>query len=61
MSIGSFIMLIEIIGFLTGLFIGPDALYFFGGMFEGVGVVFFLSGFAILEEGRKFRNTSELM
>lgn len=54
-------MLIEIVGFLTGVFLGPEALYFLGGMLEGVGVVFFLCGLAILEEGRKYRKMSELM
>ncbi|MGD9395440.1 MAG: hypothetical protein PVJ05_03335 [Candidatus Thorarchaeota archaeon] len=61
MSIGGLIMLIEIVGFLTGVFLGPEALYFLGGMLEGVGVVFFLCGLAILEEGRKYRKMSELM
>lgn len=55
MSFGSLIILIEILGFLTGVFIGPEAFYFLGGMLEGIGVVFFLCGFAILEEGRKMR------
>jgi len=61
MSIGGLIMLIEIFGLLTGIFIGPEALYFLGGMLEGWGVVFFLGGFAILEEGMKYRKTGELM
>ena len=54
-------MIYEIVGMLTGVFIGPEALYFLGGMLEGWGVVFFLGGFAVLEEGRKYRKTSELM
>ena len=61
MSIGGLIMIFEIVGMLTGVFIGPEALYFLGGMLEGWGVVFFLGGFAVLEEGRKYRKTSELM
>ena len=32
---------------LTGVFVGPAALYFLGGVLEGVGVVFVLSGFLI--------------
>ena len=50
MSFGGLIMLIEIIGILTGTLGGPEILYFFGGVLEGVGVVFFLGGFAIREE-----------
>ena len=61
MSIGGLIMLIEIVGILTGVFLGPEVLYFLGGMLDGWGVIFFLSGFAFLEEGRKCRRTSELM
>jgi hypothetical protein len=61
MSIGGFIMLFEIFGLMTGVFIGPEALYFLGGVLEGTGVVLFLCGFAVLEEGRKYRKTSELM
>jgi hypothetical protein len=61
MSVGGLIMLFEIFGLLTGIFIGPESLYFLGGMLEGTGVVFFLCGFAFLEEGRKYRKTSELM
>lgn len=40
-------MLLEIVGFLTGVFVGPGFLYFLGGVLEGVGVVFFLSDFVI--------------
>lgn len=53
MSIGGFIMLIEIIGILTSSLGGPEILYFLGGVLEGVGVVFFLGGFAIREECQK--------
>ncbi len=47
LSIGGLIILIEIIGLLTGSFVGPEVLYFLGGVLEGVGVVFFLSDFVI--------------
>jgi hypothetical protein len=58
MSVGGFIMLIEIVGMLAGTIGGPEILYFMGGVFEGMGVVFFLGGFVIREE---FQNTKELM
>ena len=47
LSFGGLIMLLEIVGFLTGVFVGPGFLYFLGGVLEGVGVVFFLSDFVI--------------
>ena len=50
MSFGGLIMLIEIVGMLTGTLGGPEILYFLGGDLEGVGVVFFIGGFAIREE-----------
>lgn len=43
-------MLIEIVGMLTSTLGGPEILYFLGGVLEGVGVVFFIGGFAIREE-----------
>ena len=58
MSVGGFIMLIEIVGMLVGTIGGPEILYFVGGVFEGMGVVFVLGGFAIKEE---FQNCKELM
>jgi hypothetical protein len=61
MSIGGIIILIEILGILTGTLGGPPIFYFLGGLLEGLGVVFFLGGFAILEEGRKERKTRKLM
>jgi hypothetical protein len=61
LSIGSIIILFEILGILTGTLGGPPFLYFLGGLLDGVGVVFFLGGFAILEEGRKDRKTRKLM
>ena len=61
MSIGGFIILIEIVGVLIRVFIGPGPLYFLGGIFEEWGVAFLLCGFAVLEEGRKYRKMSELM
>jgi hypothetical protein len=50
MSVGGFIILIEIVGILTGTLGGPEILYFLGGVLEGMGMVFFLGGFAIREE-----------
>jgi len=50
MSFGGLIMLLEIVGILTGTLGGPEILYFLGGVLEGVGFVFFLGGFAIREE-----------
>ncbi len=47
LSFGGLIMLFEIVGFLTGVIVGPGLLYFLGGVLEGVGIVFFLSGFVI--------------
>lgn len=55
LSFGGLIILLEIFGFLTGTFVGPEYLYFLGGVFEGIGVVFVLSGFAI--RGNHVRNT----
>ena len=55
LSFGSFFILFEIFGLLTGIFIGPAPLYFLGGVIEGVGVVFFLSGFLIREDYVKTR------
>jgi hypothetical protein len=55
LSIGSIILLFEILGMLTGTLGGPPFLYFLGGLLDGVGVVFFLSGFAIREENEKNR------
>jgi len=52
MSFGGLIILIEIVGILTGTLGGPEILYFLGGVLEGVGVVFFLGGFVIREECR---------
>jgi len=50
MSFGGLIMLLEIVGILSGTLGGPEILYFLGGVLEGVGFVFFLGGFAIREE-----------
>jgi hypothetical protein len=50
MSFGGLIMLIEIVGILTGTLGGPEILYFLGGVLEGVGVVFVLGGFLIRED-----------
>ncbi|MFW9786199.1 MAG: hypothetical protein ACFFE2_12680 [Candidatus Thorarchaeota archaeon] len=50
MSVGGFIMLLEILGILTGTLGGPELLYFLGGVLDGVGFVLFLGGFAIREE-----------
>lgn len=61
MSIGGIIILIEIVGILTGTLGGPAIFYFLGGLLDGLGVVFFLGGFAILEESRKERKTRKLM
>jgi hypothetical protein len=55
MSFGGLIMLIEIVGMLTGTLGGPEILYFLGGVLEGVGVVFFIGGFAIREECQENR------
>ena len=55
MSVGGLIILIEIVGILTGTLGGPEILYFLGGVLEGVGVVFFLGGFVIREEYGKKR------
>ena len=61
LSIGSFFILIEVIGILTDTLGGPPIFYFIGGLIEGLGVVFFLGGFAILEESRTDRKTRKLM
>ena len=58
LSFGMLIILLEIVGMFTGIFIGPDFLYFLGGVLEGVGVVFVLSGFVIREE---FTMNNEMM
>lgn len=50
MSFGGLIMLIEIVGILTGTLGGPEILYFLGGVLEGVGMVFVLGGFLIRED-----------
>jgi hypothetical protein len=50
MSVGGFIMLLEIVGILTGTLGGPEILYFLGGVLDGFGMIFFLGGFAIREE-----------
>jgi hypothetical protein len=50
MSFGGFIMLLEIVGILTGTLGGPEILYFLGGVLEGVGMVFVLAGFLIKED-----------
>jgi hypothetical protein len=50
MSFGGLIMLLEIVGILSGTLGGPEILYFLGGVLDGVGFVFFLGGFAIREE-----------
>jgi hypothetical protein len=50
MSFGGIIMLLEIVGILTGTLGGPEILYFLGGVLEGLGMVFVLGGFAIREE-----------
>ena len=55
MSVGGLIILIEIVGILTGTLGGPELLYFLGGVLEGVGVVFVLGGFVIREEYGKKR------
>ncbi|MFW9925378.1 MAG: hypothetical protein ACFFDM_01285 [Candidatus Thorarchaeota archaeon] len=52
MSFGGLIMIIEIVGILTGTLGGPEIFYFLGGLLDGVGVVFFLGGFVIREENR---------
>jgi hypothetical protein len=61
LSVGGFIILIEIVGILTGTLGGPEMFYFVGGLFEGLGVVLFLGGFAVLEESRTERRTRKLM
>ena len=58
LSIGSIIILFEIVGILTGTFWWPPALYFLGGVLEGMGVVFFIGGFLIREN---YQNNSEMM
>lgn len=50
MSFGGLIMLLEIVGMLSGSLGGPEILYFMGGVLDGIGFVFFLGGFAIREE-----------
>ena len=55
LAIGSLIMLIEIVGMLTGTLSGPEILYFLGGAFEGIGVVFVLEGFLIRKDYIKNR------
>ena len=49
LSFGMLIILLEIVGMFTGIFIGPDFLYFLGGFLDGLGVVFVVSGFVIRE------------
>ena len=49
MTIGGFIMVIEIVGMLIGTIVGPEVLYFLG-VLDGMGLVFFLSGFVIQEK-----------
>jgi len=61
LSIGGFIILLEIVGILSGTLGGPPILYFMGGLLEGVGVVFFFGGFAFLEESRTERKTKRLI
>lgn len=61
MAVGGFIMLIEIVGILTGTLGGPEIFYFLGGLLDGLGVILFLGGFAILEESRTERRTRKLM
>ncbi len=53
MSVGGFIMLIEVVGMLTGTLGGPEILYFLGGLLDGLGLVFVLGGLAISDEYRK--------
>ena len=55
LSIGSLFILFELFGLMTGVFVGPAALYFLGGVIEGVGVVFVLSGFLIRNDYVKTR------
>ncbi len=55
LSFGSFFLLFELFGLMTGAFLGPAPLYFLGGVIEGMGVVFFLSGFLIREGYSKNR------
>ena len=55
LSIGSLFILFELFGLMTGIFVGPAALYFLGGVIEGVGVVFVLSGFLIRNDYVKTR------
>ena len=55
LSFGSFFILFELFGLLTGVFVGPVPLYFLGGVIEGIGVVFVLSGFLIREGHVKTR------
>ncbi|MHA1943308.1 MAG: hypothetical protein ACW96M_02825 [Candidatus Thorarchaeota archaeon] len=55
LSIGSIIILFEILGIFTGTLGGPPILYFLGGALDGLGMVFFLGGFAIREEYGKNR------
>ena len=50
LSVGGLIILLEIFGLITGVFVGPEFLYFVGGALEGLGMVFFMSGFLIREE-----------
>ncbi|MGY5856519.1 MAG: hypothetical protein RTS72_07950 [Candidatus Thorarchaeota archaeon] len=50
LSFGGLIILLEIFGLVTGVFVGPEFLYFVGGALEGVGMVFFLSSFLIRED-----------
>ena len=55
LSIGSLFILFELFGLMTGILVGPAALYFLGGVIEGVGVVFVLSGFLIRNDYVKTR------
>ena len=55
LSIGSLFILFELFGLMTGIFVGPAALYFLGGVIGGVGFVFVLSGLLIINEYVKTR------
>lgn len=58
LSFGNLLFLLELVGLLTGTFVGPVFLYFLVGVLEGVGMVFFLSGFTI---GRNYVQNMEMM
>ncbi|MFW9793040.1 MAG: hypothetical protein ACFFEE_01960 [Candidatus Thorarchaeota archaeon] len=61
MSVGGIIIIIEIVGILTDTIGGPEIFYFLGGLLDGLGVVFFLGGYAVLEEYRNHRKNTEMM